>query len=392
MSDAMYEFNYQPEVDNIDEFVEKFVVDNPHLNHDGCAKLVTDIKKNSTFWKWYLGKPKQRFTGFTFIQNYKFFARLYFDEGKSAEAILKELPPGVPIANVESIRRYTKQLLRARTSDEKITQHCFHRAKTGQHNARPDLWGFEDEVIRLYKDGMSAERIAKEFNCSADHIRDTLCDSDAYTPFNIAKVYRITHEALVDMRSQFSDEKLADIRQRTRDTRIKNNSNAKSQAAYKATLAKKYGNHVTNVSQVPEIHNKQQRYRYYEYTCKTGEIVKIQGYERFALTELERTYSYSDLALRETFKYRNLYTNKICTYYADVLVRPTNLIVEVKSLWTIKKYAEKNRSILHYMLTNGKDFEFWIYTDKGVKTVVKTLEEFDNCVGNCFIEDLTSTI
>jgi hypothetical protein len=192
------------------------------------------------------------------------------------------------------------------------------------------------------------------------------------------------------MRSQFSVEKLADIRQRTRDTRIKNNSNAKSQAAYKATLAKKYGNNITNVSQVPEIHNKQQRYRYYEYTYKTGEIVKIQGYERFALTELERTYSYSDLALRETFKYRNLYTNKMCTYYADVLVRPTNLIVEVKSLWTIKKYAEKNRSILHYMLTNGKDFEFWIYTDKGVKTVVKDLDSFDMCVGSCFIEDLAS--
>lgn len=366
-------------------FIFSVMIGNPHLNIDGCNKLVADIKKNSAFWKRYL---RGQFSAFTFIQNSPFFAKLYFEDGKSAESIVKEIQPNLNMTQVESLRKYLKHLFRERTEEEKRRKHLHHHGNAGHNNYRLELWGFEDEVIRLFNDGMSAERICKEFNCSADLIRDTLTKHNAYNAFNIAEVYRVSYELTGQQWKYFSDERRADIKRRTNETRKRNKSHIAAREKYLNTVAKRYGADITHTTQIPEIHEKQQRYRYYDYVFKNGHSVKIQGYERFALQELELTYTHDDLLLRETFRYRNLYTNKICVYYADVVIKPTSSIVEVKSLWTIKKYAQKNRSILYHMLTVGANFEFWIFTDKGVKTVVRDMQTFDDVVGSCHYEKL----
>lgn len=139
----------------------------------------------------------------------------------------------------------------------------------------------------------------------------------------------------------------------------------------KDSCMKKYG--VEYLSHVPEIHEKQHNYKFKDYTMPSGSIRKIQGYEDKALDELI-TFHSEDKILTKRFGIKYLYQGIQHYYYPDILLDyDKKKIIEVKSSHTMyyKYHYQKNLAKRNACLTQGYEFEFWIYDKKGIKTVLK---------------------
>jgi hypothetical protein len=138
----------------------------------------------------------------------------------------------------------------------------------------------------------------------------------------------------------------------------------------KKTCLKKYG--VEYPSQNIEIYEKMNKMSYYlkEYTLPSGNIIKIQGYEHFALNELLKNFNENDIITGcknvPTIWY-NDESGKKHRHFVDIFIPSQNKCIEVKSTWTFKKQKE---IVLLKKLT-GKElgylYEIWVYDNKGNK-------------------------
>ena len=140
----------------------------------------------------------------------------------------------------------------------------------------------------------------------------------------------------------------------------------------KQTNLKKYG--VEHSSQCPEIYEKQNKNSYYlkDYILPSGNTIKIQGYEHYALDELLK----KDNILQEdvitgsinvpTIWYNDS-NNKKRRHFVDIFIPSINKCIEVKSTWTFKKQKE----IVFLKQTAAKElgflYEIWVYDNKGNK-------------------------
>ena len=140
----------------------------------------------------------------------------------------------------------------------------------------------------------------------------------------------------------------------------------------KKTSLEKYG--VEHVSQNEEIMEKMttNMYKSKEYTFPSGNIIKIQGYEHFAL---------NDLLLNENICENDIITGssnvpsiwyndengKKRRHYVDIYIPSKNLCIEVKSKWTITLH--NNRILLKQTAGKviGYKYEIWVYDHKGLK-------------------------
>ena len=109
-----------------------------------------------------------------------------------------------------------------------------------------------------------------------------------------------------------------------------------------ATLFRLYGVH--HQMHVTDIFDKQQKHRWKDYIFPSGKIVKVQGYEQFALDYLLNNYEECDLIIERKLMPKIFYTfeNKIHRYYPDIYIPKENLIIEVKSDYTATCDIEKN--------------------------------------------------
>ncbi len=101
---------------------------------------------------------------------------------------------------------------------------------------------------------------------------------------------------------------------------------------------KKYG--FKSVSQVPEFHNKKisSSFKRKEYIWKSGEISIVQGYEDKVLEELEsQGYSFNDIKTASQDMPKIIYNvdGKERRYFPDIYIPSENMIIEVKSSYTI---------------------------------------------------------
>ena len=106
------------------------------------------------------------------------------------------------------------------------------------------------------------------------------------------------------------------------------------------TSIKKYG--VSNPQQNPYISEKcsKKARLWKDYTLPDGNIIKIQGYENFALDILFREgYSQEDI-LTSRIEVPSIWyidNEKRRRYFPDIYIKSINKIIEVKSSWTYKK-------------------------------------------------------
>lgn len=109
----------------------------------------------------------------------------------------------------------------------------------------------------------------------------------------------------------------------------------------------------------------------------SGRVEKIQGYEGFALNELlSKGYKEEDIVVsnKEIEKYTGIiwYTDseeKKRKYYPDMYIVTENKIIEVKSKYTYETNISVNKEKRKASELLGIYFEFWIYNDKGEKTI-----------------------
>lgn len=138
----------------------------------------------------------------------------------------------------------------------------------------------------------------------------------------------------------------------------------------KKTNLEKYG--VERCMQNPEIMEKSIKMSYYlkEYTLPSGNIIKIQGYEHFALDELLKNISENDIITGSrnvpTIWYNDEFGKKH-RHFVDIFIPLQNKCIEVKSTWTFKKKKE----IVLLKKTAAKElgylYEIWVYDNKGNK-------------------------
>lgn len=139
----------------------------------------------------------------------------------------------------------------------------------------------------------------------------------------------------------------------------------------KQTCFKKYG--VTNPTLNPEFAQKASNNSYQTkfYTLPSGNIIKYQGYENFALDELLKTITEEHI-LNSKIDVPNIWYNdlngKKHKHYVDIFIPSQNRCIEVKSEWTYN--IKSNNVILKQQAAKelGYKYEIWIYDKNGIKT------------------------
>lgn len=121
----------------------------------------------------------------------------------------------------------------------------------------------------------------------------------------------------------------------------------------------KYG--VLSISQIASVQEKKDKstYRRKEYIWKTGEVSIVQGYEPLVLKELEeKGYTFQKVKTKAVDMPKFLYTHKTKTkrYFPDIFIPEDNIIIEVKSTYTVKCNVEINNLKFQSVIDAGYEF------------------------------------
>jgi len=139
---------------------------------------------------------------------------------------------------------------------------------------------------------------------------------------------------------------------------------------FKKTCLQKYG--VENPTQNPEIAEKASNnsFQTSSYTLPSGNIIKYQGYENFALDELLKTID--EINIINSKKdvpviWYNDIVGKQHRHYVDIFIPTENLCIEVKSEW----YFNQGKDTILLKQDAGKkmgyNYEIWVYNNKKEK-------------------------
>jgi len=139
----------------------------------------------------------------------------------------------------------------------------------------------------------------------------------------------------------------------------------------KKTCLKKYG--VEYAMQCPEVVENNVKKSYYlkEYKMPSGKVVKIQGYENYALDELiKNNIDETDIITGAKNVPEIWYLcngDKKRRHFVDIFIPSQNKCIEVKSTWTLKK----QKDIVFLKQNRAKEigylYEIWVYDEKGNK-------------------------
>jgi len=137
------------------------------------------------------------------------------------------------------------------------------------------------------------------------------------------------------------------------------------------TCLEKYG--VEHHTQNSEIMEKQSKnaYKLKEYTLPSGNIIKFQGYENYALDEILQDGILEEDIINGCKNVPEIwYEDKNGIkhrHYVDIFIPSQNRCIEVKSTWT----AEKKKDCIFLKQKSGKElgylYEIWVYDNKGKK-------------------------
>ena len=114
-----------------------------------------------------------------------------------------------------------------------------------------------------------------------------------------------------------------------------------------------------------------------EYKLPSGKIIKVQGYENFALNIILKKYNEEDVYIsygdikNEIGLINYLMEEKDRIYLPDIYIKSENKIIEVKSDYTYNLELEKNLLKKESCLSIGLNFEFWILDKKGKLIEIK---------------------
>lgn len=162
----------------------------------------------------------------------------------------------------------------------------------------------------------------------------------------------------------YCDPLIAEKIKKTKIEKYGNTINGFGSCKYKSTMLEKYG--VENPSHSKEIIEKitKGQYRTKEYIFPSGKVVKVQGYEHYALNDLLEIYTENEIVTETKLIPRISYIDsnaKSRYYFPDIFIPKDNLIIEVKSDYTYNINVELNQQKKHACIVAGYNFRFMIY-------------------------------
>lgn len=126
-----------------------------------------------------------------------------------------------------------------------------------------------------------------------------------------------------------------------------------NRAACRATNLERYG--VEWPLQNAIILEKNHGFRYHDYTMPSGNVVRVQGYETYALDWLLQRHSEMDILVSKgqvpSFNY--VKNNGVHRYFPDAYVVSENLVVEVKSEYTLRQHSDVTCAKLNAVFQAG---------------------------------------
>jgi hypothetical protein len=150
----------------------------------------------------------------------------------------------------------------------------------------------------------------------------------------------------------------------------------------RATERRKYGK--DHHMQVPEILAKAQAsaYRPKEYTFPSGVTRLVQGYENYAIDELLKTTREDEIRIGviDVPSIRYPAIDKERTYFPDIYIPSRNLLVEVKSSYTLEVDLDKNKRKFRASSKEGYNIEVWVYDKKGRRTDIYEYKAIGDCL------------
>jgi hypothetical protein len=147
-------------------------------------------------------------------------------------------------------------------------------------------------------------------------------------------------------------------------------SNIDVQVKRTETMIERFG--VENASQNAEVHARKMKsqFRTKEFIFPSGKIVRLQGYECKAVTELLKTYTESEIITETECIPIIPYTDtegKNHVYFPDIYIPKNNLLIEVKSQYTyngFRGWYETNMQKHNASISAGYKHEFMIMGKK----------------------------
>lgn len=110
------------------------------------------------------------------------------------------------------------------------------------------------------------------------------------------------------------------------------------------------------------------RYKKKDYMFPSGRIIKLQGYENYAIDKLLQIGILENDIItindNELPKIKYSMNNKSYIYFPDIFIKTLNKIIEVKSMYTYLNKISINEHKKDECIRQGFDFEFWILNDK----------------------------
>jgi len=116
-----------------------------------------------------------------------------------------------------------------------------------------------------------------------------------------------------------------------------------------------------------EIYNtfspKSQIFKPKDYILPSGKIVKVQGYEPYALDILFKTYTEDDIDIcGKSHMFYYTFKGKTRRYFPDIFIKKEKRYIEVKSIYTYRKCLRQNLCKRQTILDHGFLFSFMIIT------------------------------
>lgn len=145
-------------------------------------------------------------------------------------------------------------------------------------------------------------------------------------------------------------------------------------AAYRATCLSRFGATHSRKNSAFFRTIKKGMFGFKPYTLPSGRVLHLQGYEGLVLTELLATYPESafDFDTLPAVPYVDP-QGRERVYHPDIFIPGENLIIEVKSWWTLKENYELNRAKQLACIAAGYRYQFHIKDPRHLKhtTVVE---------------------
>lgn len=110
-------------------------------------------------------------------------------------------------------------------------------------------------------------------------------------------------------------------------------------------------------------------------TFPSGKTYIYQGYENVGVTKLldlvtEDKLIIGDPSQLPVIEYFNPVKEKNCRYFPDIWVPHLNLLIEIKSTWTMKRQLAENMAKHHAALRLGFNHEIWVCSESDVLEVL----------------------